>query len=91
MDPKIEQLLQMIMSGGHPPPSIDPHNAPVQGMQPMQMEDDEDGYWDAQHMGNGRGDSFMMKDGQRMEADPVGNGADFQQILQLLQQLGGGR
>ena len=63
---------------------LDPHNQRVDRMLPMEYEDQSNGYWDAQNMGNGRGSSFMMRDGQRLEADPVGNGATMELIQKFL-------
>lgn len=51
----------------------DPNNANP-NLPPMEYEDEENGYWDAQNMGNGKGDSFVMENGQQRMADPVGNG-----------------
>lgn len=54
--------------------SLDWNNSPIAGLLPLNEEDEENGYWDALNRGNGRGESFIMRDGERTPADPVGNG-----------------
>lgn len=56
---------------------------------PMRSEDDMNGYWDAQNMGNGRGNSFVMENGQQRMADPVGNPAVIEELLSLIGPSGG--
>lgn len=70
----VNALLAQIMSG------INPGQEPLP---PMQQEDAEHGYWDAQEMGNGRGQSFMMRNGKRMNADPVAGASTVDGMHQL--------
>lgn len=68
--------------------TTDPHNANPNAA-PMRSEDDENGYWDAKNMGNGRGNSFVMENGKQLMADPVGNGATIEALMQLIGPPGG--
>ncbi len=72
-----QEALAMLMG------QTDPNNTNPNA-QPLGAEDGENGYWDAQNMGNGKGNSFLMENGQQRAADPVGNGALVEEILAMV-------
>jgi hypothetical protein len=101
-----DQILNMILMGNMPNPmgpgDQDPYNENP-NLPPASVEDDPNSYWDAQHMGNGHGQSFVRGpaiprgqpgwdtpagDGRYMPADPVGNGPQSQIIAALLASMG---
>lgn len=85
------QLLNKILMGDLPNPmgpnDPDPYNENP-NLRPVTEEDDPEGYWDARHMGNGQGQSFVVHNGQILPADPVGNGVNQDVLATLLATMG---
>jgi hypothetical protein len=64
--------------------NVDPNNR-FAGHVPAMVEDSP-GYWDAQNMGNGRGNSIInlpqgREDPRTVRADPIGNGAEIEDLI----------
>jgi hypothetical protein len=86
----------MILMGDMPNPmgpnDPDPYNENPNVPPVMQYEDDPQSYWDARHMGNKKGSSYINgvdeSDEDYYLADPTGNGPRMDVIQALLASMG---